>query len=152
MAFITYITAPLKSLDAYDLQHTVSMLLFTWSQLLQISSSGSNFLLLCIFIVLNLYIPYGVHHALPFLMGVICMHVISPRRCYNCQTLSPHPDESLGTFLWVAYKFPLAIKSCSCWCLISIPPTWQSWYPTCSNINLATLSKPIDSGEGHMTL
>lgn len=109
MAFITYITAPLKSLDDYDLQHTISMLL-------HMVSAAANLLIWKQFpSTLHFHSTQLVYSlwctsCLAFSeVGVICMHVISPRRCYNCQTLSPHPDESLGTFLWVAHKFPLAI-------------------------------------------
>lgn len=154
MAFITCITAPPKSLDDYDLQRTISMLLFTWSQLLQISSSGSNFLLLCIFIVFNLYIPYGIYMTpcLFWWWWFVCAS--SPLEVVTTVSFWAHtqtdPREPISGQLINSHW--LLLKSCSCGCLISIPPTWQSWYPTCSNINLATLSnKPTDSGGDHLT-
>lgn len=137
MAFVTCITSPPQSLGDYHFHAFVTL-----SQLLQTSWTRSNSFLLCVFIAFNMYIPYSGHHVL-LVMGVICMHVISPRRCNNCQTLSPHSGESLGAYLWVAHTFPLAIIKVS----YVAPGVWSLFHHlliliscfSCSHINLVTL-------------
>lgn len=84
------------------------MLLFTWSQRCKLFIWKQFLSSLCAHSIWLVYY-IGYVSRLAFWMCVICMQVLSPRRCNSCLAQSFLDGESLRAYLWVTHKFLLAI-------------------------------------------